>query len=106
MPNILHDMLKSSSTLQQSNNQIISCKLKTMDNSNPLFRRMVFKLMRHQINNNNQRDKILSTPPPDDISLSNDHLILNQDLDFQTILDFQRTTFEDQHFDIHDLPNL
>jgi len=79
-----------------------------MDRSNPLFRRMVLTLMRHQMNKNklnNQREKILSTPPPSSIS-STDQFNSTFDLDVQTILDFERTTFGDQHFDIHDLPNL
>jgi hypothetical protein len=91
-------------------------QIKTMDRSNPLFRRMVLTLMRHQMNKNklnNQREKILSTPPPSVISpssSSNQHFQLNQnstfDLDVETILDFERTTFGDSFFDIHDLPNL
>jgi hypothetical protein len=81
----------------------LSKQLKTIDRSNPLFRRMVLTIMQHQINKNNQRDQILSTPPP---LSSNDYFQLNQDLDIQTILDFERTTCGDSHFDIHDLPNL
>ncbi|CAF1084605.1 unnamed protein product [Adineta ricciae] len=126
MPNILHDMLKSS-PLQSSNysnsvdqlcssttksqinsNEIYSIndyemissklseQLKTIDRSNPLFRRMVLTIMRHQMNKNkfiNQREKILSTPPPTTIEQSNSTF----DLDIEPILDFQRTNFDDFH---------
>lgn len=83
-------------------------QIKTMDKSNPLFRRIVLKLMRHEINKNklnNQREKILSTPPPP-ISTTNQQFNSNFDLDFQTILDFQQTTFNNSHFDIHHLSHL
>jgi hypothetical protein len=76
-----------------------------MDRSNPLFRRMVLTLMHHQIIEYNQTEKILSTPPPSVISSStNQNSTL--DFDFQTLSDFEQTTFEDQHFHIHHLPNL
>jgi len=81
----------------------------------------------------NERRKILSTPPsipsPSSTSSSTNYLF-NQipaassmdlelpnntqnpipsstfDLDVEAILDFERTTFGDCSFDIHDLPNL
>ncbi|CAF1452776.1 unnamed protein product [Adineta ricciae] len=174
MPNILHDMLKSSppSTSNPNDNnfnsgidsaysslskspsgssqspspshsdyeidQMISSKLskqlKTMDRSSPLFRRMVVAIMRHQMNKskpNNERRKILSTPPsiPSPSPSPSTNLLFNQipassmdlelpnatqnpipsstfDLDVEAILDFERTTFGDCSFDIHDLPNL
>jgi len=115
----------------------LSKKLKTMDRSSPLFRRMVVAIMRHQMNKSkpeNERRKILSTPPsipsPSSTSSSTNYLF-NQipaaassmdlelpnnsqnpipsstfDLDVEAILDFERTTFGDCSFDIHDLPNL
>jgi len=134
--------------------QMISTKLnkqlKTMDRSSPLFRRMVVAIMRHQMNKsktNNERRKILSTPPsissplPSPTSSSSPptstptststNLLFNQlstlpstmdlelnhhsqnalpsstfDLDVEAILDFERQTFGDCSFDIHDLPNL
>jgi hypothetical protein len=78
--------------------------MKTMDRSNPLFRRMFLKLMRIQMNENNQRNEILSTPPPSSIQFNNQNS--NLDFDIQTILHFEQTTFEDDIFDIQDLPNL
>ena len=117
----------------------LSKKLKTMDRSSPLFRRMVVAIMRHQMNKSKTADdrrKILSTPPsissPPTPSNTNTFLF-NQipgsssmdlelptppppppnplptstfDLDVEAILDFERTTFGDCSFDIHDLPNL
>ena len=74
----------------------LSEQLKTIDRSNPLFRRMVLTIMRHQMNKNkfiNQREKILSTPPPTTIEQSNSTF----DLDIEPILDFQRTNFDDFH---------
>lgn len=173
IPNILHDMLKSSppSTSNTNDNtfnsgidsaysslskspsavsqspspsqrdyeldQIISSKLskklKTMDRSSPLFRRMVVAIMRHQMNktkSSNDRQKILSTPPSISSPSSSTNFLFNQlpdsstmdlempqntqnplptstfDLDVEAILDFERTTFGDCSFDIHDLPNL
>ncbi|CAF0845486.1 unnamed protein product [Adineta steineri] len=162
MPNILHDMLKSSSPLQTSNYsnsvdniyslnptkcelidneyyslnnvneyEMISSKLskqlKTIDHSNPLFRRMVLTIMRHQMNksklnnnnnnnNNNEREKILSTPPPSIIENSQCNFNSSSssstttttttttfDFDFETIYDLDKTTFEDSQFNIHDL---
>jgi hypothetical protein len=113
----------------------LSKKLKTMDRSSPLFRRMVVAIMRHQMNksksNNNERRKILSTPPsiPSPSPSPSTNFLFNQipassmdlelpnnsqnpipsstfDLDVEAILDFERTTFGDCSFDIHDLPNL
>ena len=121
----------------------LSKKLKTMDRSSPLFRRMVVAIMRHQMNkskNVDDRRKILSTPPaiPSPSSSSSNNFLFNQiqgsssmdlelsappsapppppppnplptstfDLDVEAILDFERTTFGDCSFDIHDLPNL
>ncbi len=78
-----------------------------MDRSNPLFRRMLLKLMRIQMNENklnNQRNEILSTPPPSSIQFNNQNSTL--DFDIQTILHFEQTTFGDDIFDIQDLPNL
>lgn len=112
----------------------LSKQLKTMDRSSPLFRRMVVAIMRHQMNKskpNNERRKILSTPPsiPSPSPSPSTNLLFNQipapsmdlqltnntqdpipsstfDLDVEAILDFERTTFGDCSFDIHDLPNL
>lgn len=94
-------------------------ELKTMDKSNPLFRRMVLKLMRHEMNKNKlniEREKVLLTPPPPSSSSSSSTIITNQqfqfnqnsnfDLDFQNMLDFEQTTFHHSNFDIHDLSNL
>ncbi len=110
----------------------LSKKLKTMDRSSPLFRRMVVAIMRHQMNKskpNNERRKILSTPPSIPSPSPSTNFLFNQipassmdlelpnnsqhpipsstfDLDVEAILDFERTTFGDCSFDIHDLPNL
>ena len=113
----------------------LSKQLKTMDRSSPLFRRMVVAIMRHQMNkskSNNEKRKILSTPPsiPSPSPSPSTNLLFNQmpassmdldlpsnpsqnpmpsstfDLDVEAILDFERTTFGDCSFDIHDLPNL
>ena len=112
----------------------LSKQLKTMDRSSPLFRRMVVAIMRHQMNkskSNNERRNILSTPPsiPSPSPSTSTNLLFNQmstssmdlqlqnnsqdpipsstfDLDVEAILDFERTTFGDCSFDIHDLPNL
>jgi hypothetical protein len=112
----------------------VSKQLKTMDRSSPLFRRMVVAIMRHQMNKSkptNERRKILSTPPtiPSPTPSPSTNLLFNQlptasmdlelpnnsqnplpnstfDLDVEAILDFERTTFGDCSFDIHDLPNL
>jgi hypothetical protein len=113
----------------------LSKQLKTMDRSSPLFRRMVVAIMRHQMNKskpNNEKRKILSTPPsiPSPSTSPSTNLLFNQmpptssmdlelpnstpnpipsstfDLDVEAILDFERTTFGDCSFDIHDLPNL
>jgi len=112
----------------------LSKKLKTMDRSSPLFRRMVVAIMRHQMNKSkpeNERRKILSTPPSTSIPSPSPstNFLFNQipassmdlelpnnsqnpipsstfDLDVEAILDFERTTFGDCSFDIHDLPNL
>jgi hypothetical protein len=86
----------------------LSKQLKTIDRSNPLFRRMVLTIMRHQMNKtklNNERDKVLSTPPPSSIEHSQLNHNSTFDLDIDTILDFERTTFGDCSFNIHDLPN-
>jgi parvulin-like peptidyl-prolyl isomerase len=97
-----------SSNLNHEDDQIkLKNKLKTMDRSNPLFRRMFLKLMRIQMNENklnNQRNQILSTPPPSSIQFNNQNS--NLDFDIQTILHFEQTTFGDDIFDIQDLPNL
>ncbi|UJR29538.1 hypothetical protein I4U23_010755 [Adineta vaga] len=78
-----------------------SCEqLKTIDRSNPLFRRMVLTIMRHQMNKNkliNPREKILSTPPPTTIEQSQLNTNSTFDLDIEPILDFQRTNFDDFH---------
>lgn len=112
----------------------LSKQLKTMDRSSPLFRRMVVAIMRHQMHkskSNNERRKILSTPPsiPSPSPSPSTNLLFTQmpassmdlqipnhtqdpipsstfDLDVEAILDFERTTFGDCSFDIHDLPNL
>ncbi|CAF3028658.1 unnamed protein product [Rotaria sp. Silwood2] len=81
-----------------------------------------------KVNSNNDRRKILSTSPL--ILSPSTNLLFNQisqassmdleipnnlqnsipsstfDLDVEVILDFQRTTFGDCSFDIHDLTNL
>jgi hypothetical protein len=110
----------------------LSKKLKTMDRSSPLFRRMVVAIMRHQMNKSkptDERRKILSTPPSIPSPSPSTNYLFNQmpassmdlelpnntqnpipsstfDLDVEAILDFERTTFGDCSFDIHDLPNL
>jgi hypothetical protein len=111
----------------------LSKKLKTMDRSSPLFRRMVVAIMRHQMNKSkstDERRKILSTPPSIPSPSPSTNFLFNQmsaassmdlelpnnsqnpipnstfDLDVEAILDFERTTFGDCSFDIHDLPNL
>jgi len=84
----------------------LSKQLKTIDRSNPLFRRMVLTIMRHQINksklNPSEREKILSTPPPSSIEDSQLNHKSTFDLDIDTINDFERTTFGDSSFNIHD----
>ncbi|CAF1656701.1 unnamed protein product [Rotaria sp. Silwood1] len=94
---------------------------------------MIVVIIRHRmnkskVNSNNDRRKILSTSPL--IPSPSTNLLFNQisqassmdleipnnlqnpipssafDLDVEVILDFQRTTFGDCSFDIHDLTNL
>jgi hypothetical protein len=99
----------------QSDDQLISSRLKNIDRSSPLFRRMVLAIMRHQMSRTRStptHPSPVTTAPtttlfsPPSMEIDNPLPSSTFDLDVEAILDFERTTFGDCSFDIHDLPNL
>ncbi|CAF2878937.1 unnamed protein product [Rotaria sp. Silwood2] len=93
----------------------LSKQLKTMNRSSSLFRRTIVAIMQILLTSPSPSTNLLFNQIPPSSSSIDLELPNNSqnpipystfDLDVEAILDFERTTFGDCSFNIHDLPNL